>query len=154
MIARPGIQAPALLAAMVTRFEMVATCFLTCCGADINECLSNNGGCDKLTHCQNNPGSRTCGAMLTALCHTVLIAMCLQALARLATTETASAAAKVNRLTCTLLCAAFALPNRLRLVSRHLSRGRSPFCCAARQFSRGFFAQISTSVWPVPARLA
>ena len=29
---------------------------------DINECLTNNGGCDLLTTCTNLPGSRTCGA--------------------------------------------------------------------------------------------
>lgn len=29
---------------------------------DINECNTNNGGCDPLTVCTNTPGSRTCGA--------------------------------------------------------------------------------------------
>jgi len=30
--------------------------------ADINECDTNNGGCDVLTTCTNTPGNRTCGA--------------------------------------------------------------------------------------------
>jgi hypothetical protein len=29
---------------------------------DIDECLTNNGGCDPHTTCTNTPGSRTCGA--------------------------------------------------------------------------------------------
>jgi hypothetical protein len=29
---------------------------------DVNECLTNNGGCDPLTTCTNTPGGRTCGA--------------------------------------------------------------------------------------------
>ncbi|MBN2337545.1 MAG: hypothetical protein JXP48_03310 [Acidobacteria bacterium] len=29
---------------------------------DINECLTDNGGCDPLTSCTNTPGGRTCGA--------------------------------------------------------------------------------------------
>ncbi|HVZ71443.1 MAG TPA: EGF domain-containing protein [Polyangia bacterium] len=32
---------------------------------DINECLTNNGGCDPLTTCTNTAGSRTCGACPT-----------------------------------------------------------------------------------------
>ena len=32
---------------------------ITC--SDINECLSNNGGCDAAATCTNLPGSRTCG---------------------------------------------------------------------------------------------
>lgn len=36
--------------------------FVVCSFADINECLTNNGGCDSLTNCTNTRGSRVCGA--------------------------------------------------------------------------------------------
>jgi hypothetical protein len=29
---------------------------------DVNECLVSNGGCHRLTGCENTPGSRTCGS--------------------------------------------------------------------------------------------
>ncbi len=32
---------------------------------DVNECATNNGGCDALTVCINTPGARTCGACPT-----------------------------------------------------------------------------------------
>ena len=28
---------------------------------DVNECAVSNGGCHRLTGCENTPGSRTCG---------------------------------------------------------------------------------------------
>jgi hypothetical protein len=34
----------------------------TNCEVDVNECATNNGGCDPLTSCTNTAGSRTCGA--------------------------------------------------------------------------------------------
>jgi cubilin len=35
---------------------------VTIFAADVDECLNNNGGCDKLTVCTNTVGSRDCGA--------------------------------------------------------------------------------------------
>ena len=32
---------------------------------DINECSTNNGGCDGLTTCTNTPGSNSCGGLGT-----------------------------------------------------------------------------------------
>ncbi len=32
------------------------------CGSDVNECATNNGGCDPLTTCSNTAGSYSCGS--------------------------------------------------------------------------------------------
>jgi hypothetical protein len=52
--------------------------------ADVNECLTDNGGCDPMTACTNTMGSRKCGAcchapacLLSAVTHHAIVLVCL-----------------------------------------------------------------------------
>ena len=42
-------------------FAALIAALIAACITDIDECQSNNGGCDSLMSCKNTPGSRLCG---------------------------------------------------------------------------------------------